>query len=247
MAQREGELIVQAVIEEPTTPPKALMTFVEEWIHILPGSTNAQNANDIAFKDPYEMCRDVVVPDRNGYELFWFFYKNKVKEVPICNPWVRNLGKLIMLEVFVDMDLVKELIKCYNPINKSFYRKDKSVLLALDKDIFIETFNLGGPMSLPIDIEELNENFKKHKSFYMGKNLTRHIPKVKKDVGEIPKKRDVDKSMPLDLFQRYFQNTGFGIDKALGSDGTMNALGAYYCMALNIQDPNHYVGYYFVE
>ena len=117
MAQREGQLIAQAVIKALATPPKSPNTFVEEWIHILPGSTNTQNANDLMFKDLYTMYRDAIVPDRYRYELFWFFYKNRVKEVPICNPWVRNLGKLIMLEVFVDVDLVKELIKCYNPIN----------------------------------------------------------------------------------------------------------------------------------
>lgn len=82
------------------------------------------------------------------------------------------------------------------------------------------------------------------KSFYMGRNMTKHL---KKNVGDIPKKKDSEKIMPLEFFQRYFQNTVFGINKALGSDGTMNASGAYYVMALNIQDPNHNVGYDFVE
>ena len=39
----------------------------------------------------------------------------------------------------------------------------------------------------------------------------------------------------------------FRVYKVIGSNGTMNALGAYYVMTLNIQDPNHYVGYDFVE
>ena len=120
--------------------------FVEEWIHILPGSSNAQNANDHAFKDPYVLCRDAKVPDRNGYELFQYFYKNRKTKVPVCNPWVRNLGKLIMLEVFVDVDLVKALIKCYNLVNKSFHKKDRKFFLSLDKETFIEAFDLGGPM-----------------------------------------------------------------------------------------------------
>lgn len=70
MAQREGEIIAYTVIEEPYVLTKVLGAFVEEWIHILPGTTNAQNANDLTFKDPYESCRDIEVPDRNGYELF---------------------------------------------------------------------------------------------------------------------------------------------------------------------------------
>ena len=80
-----------------------------------------------------------------------------------------------MPEVFVNVDLVKALIKCYNPINKSFHRKDISIFLSLDKETFIEASELGGLMSLPIKIEKLNENFKNHKNFYMGRAMMRHI------------------------------------------------------------------------
>ena len=110
------------------------------------------------------------------------------------------LSLMAKLNLMPTVDLVKVLIKCYNPINKSFDRKDRSVFLALDKDTFIEAFDLGGPMSLTIDIEDLSKNFKSHKNFHMGKNMTLHILKVKKEVEEIPKKRDVDEVIPLDFF-----------------------------------------------
>lgn len=74
MARREGELIAQVVIEDLVALPKAPGTFVEE---LIPSSTNAQNVNDLGLKDPYASCRDVEVLDRNGYELFWYFYKNR--------------------------------------------------------------------------------------------------------------------------------------------------------------------------
>ena len=189
MAKREGELIVQVVIEELDAPPKFPNSFLEEWIHILPGSTNVKNANHLDFKDPYASCIDVEVLDRNGYELFWYFHNNRTLEVPICNPWIRNLSKLIMLEVFLDVDLINTLIKYYNLVNKSFHKRDRWIFLSLDKETFIEAFELGGPMSLPIEIEKLKKNFTKHKTFYMGRNMTRHIPSVKKNMGEISKKR----------------------------------------------------------
>ena len=109
----------------------------------------------------------------------------------------------------------------------------------MDKETFIEAFNLGGPLSLPIEIEKLTENFKNHKSFYMGRNMTKHIPSTKRNVGYIPKRKDIDKCMPLEFFQRYFQNTMFGINTVLGLDGTMEALGGQHIMALNIQEKNH--------
>ena len=95
-----------------------------------------------------------------------------------------------MPKVFVDVDLFKELIKFYNPISKSFHKKDISILLVLDKDTSIEAFDLGGPMLLPIDIDKLNENFKNQKSFYMDRTMTRYILMLMKEKGEIPKKKE---------------------------------------------------------
>ena len=121
MTQKEGEFIAQTQIEESTSQTKIPSSFVEEWMHILPSSNNAQSTNDQAFRYQFVFCRDAEVLDRNGYELFWLFYRNIMEKVLVYNPWIKNLGNLIMLEEFVDIDLVKVLIKCYNPISKSFH------------------------------------------------------------------------------------------------------------------------------
>ena len=47
--------------------------FAEEWLKILPKSSNAQSANVHAFRDAYSFCRDAQVPYTNGIELFWYF------------------------------------------------------------------------------------------------------------------------------------------------------------------------------
>ena len=146
----------------------------------------------------------------------------------------------------MDVNLVMVLIKCYNLVSKSFHRKDRSIFLALDKEIFIEAFDLGGLMSFSIDTNDLNENFKSQKSFYMCREMTKNIPMSKKEKGKIPKKKEVDKIMPFEFFQRYFQNTIFGLNKVLGLDGTMNALRGHYVIELNIQNPNTNVGYDYV-
>ena len=48
--------------------------------------------------------------------------------------------------------------------------------------------------------------------------------------------------MPLE----YFKYTIFGLNKVLGSDGTMNATGSIYIIALDIQDIHTNVGYDFI-
>lgn len=120
--------------------------FVEEWIKTLPGSTNAISADEHIFFDPYAKCRDARCPDSNGGELFYYFYCNREKKVPVCNPWKKNLAKLIFPEVFLDIDLMKALFQCYNPVTKSFHRRDGTVLCTLDRESFIEAFGLTGAM-----------------------------------------------------------------------------------------------------
>ena len=110
-----------------------------------------------------------------------------------------------MPEIFVDVDLVKTLIKSYNPVSKSFHMKDRSIFLALDKEKFAEAFDLGVPMMLPIDMVKLNENFKNQESFYMGREMTRHILMSRKEKAEILKKKRVEYLMPLEFFQRYVE------------------------------------------
>ena len=87
--------------------------FPEEWVKTLPGSTNANSADEHIFFDPYAKCRDARCPDANGGEPFYYFYCNREKKVPVCNPWKKNLAKLIVPEVFLDIDLMKA---CFNVI-----------------------------------------------------------------------------------------------------------------------------------
>ena len=43
--------------------------FAEEWLKILPKSSNAQSANVHAFRDAYNFCRDAQVPYTNGTQI----------------------------------------------------------------------------------------------------------------------------------------------------------------------------------
>ena len=111
---------------------------------LLPGSSNAISTNDHIFRDPYALVRDVECPRTDGFELFKYFYENRTDKVPIYNPWNRNMAKVICPEVFIDVDLVKALIKSYNPITRTFQRHNGSFLCILDRTSFIDAFKLEG-------------------------------------------------------------------------------------------------------
>lgn len=110
--------------------------------------------------------------------------------------------KLIFLEVFVDADLVKALIKAYNHVTKAFHKHDGSILCTLDKTSFIEDFGLEGQMSVQIDVDELQVKFKTSKSYYTRKVMIHHILYNLKKVGDIPK--EVVDTLPLRKFNGYF-------------------------------------------
>ena len=67
----------------------------EDWLKVLPGSSNVISKNDHIFRDPYFLVRDSECPRTNGFDLFMFFYQNRIEKVSVCNPWNRNMAKLI--------------------------------------------------------------------------------------------------------------------------------------------------------
>lgn len=88
MVQKEGELIAQVQSEEASSSSskaKNPSPFANYWLHLLPSSSNLQSTNDHAFRDLYSFFRDVEVSDKNGSELLWFFYNNRLSKVPISN------------------------------------------------------------------------------------------------------------------------------------------------------------------
>ena len=85
------------------------------------------------------------------------------------------MGKLLAPEVFVDVDLMKVLIKAYKPAIKTFYNEDRSMLCCLDKNALVEAFGLNGSMSKKVDMEYLNKRFKESTNSFTKTAMKRHI------------------------------------------------------------------------
>ena len=131
------------------------------------------------------------------------------------------MGKLLASDVFVDVDVMKELIKAYNLATKTFYNEDRRILCYLDKNVVVEAFGLDRPMSKEVDMEYLNKRFKESTNSFTKVAMKRHIIQDQLDAGDIPKK--LTTTMPMEHFKPYFQNTVYGLNLILGMDGTANA------------------------
>lgn len=64
-------------------------------------------------EDRYREIGDVLTTVR-GHELFLFHYLRRDEPMPISNPWNTNLGKLVVPNIFVDIDLLKLLVRHYD-------------------------------------------------------------------------------------------------------------------------------------
>ena len=93
------------------------------------------------------------------------------------------MAKLIFLEVFVDMDLLKALKNSYNLVTRSFHRHNGSILCTLDMTSFIEAFGLEGKIDVPIDIKDLQGKFGRNKTHYLNNVMFPYIPYNVKKVG----------------------------------------------------------------
>lgn len=68
-------------------------------------------------EDRYKYFGDVWTRLR-GYELFLFHYLRRNREVSLCNPWVTNLGKLIVPNIFVNLKVLEILVRNYNSASR---------------------------------------------------------------------------------------------------------------------------------
>ena len=194
----EGKRKKPAAKMEKKSRVKKPNKHAEDWLKIIPASSNVISENDHIFRDPYFLVHDSECLRTNGFDLSMFFYENRVEKVLVCNPWNRNMAKLIFPEVFVDVDLLKALTNSYNPTTRTFHRHNGSILCTLDRTSFIEAFGLLGQMDVPIDFDDLKAKFEQNKTYFVNHAIFPHIPFNVKMAGFLPRK--VGDFLPLSRF-----------------------------------------------
>lgn len=59
----------------------------------------------------------------------------------MSNPWDFNMAKLVVLDVYMDVHLVRELVKAYCPITRVSRKKDKSTIVTINRASSEEAHN----------------------------------------------------------------------------------------------------------
>lgn len=132
---------------------KAKESYFDEFLSLLPGSSQNKKVSDEVFIDDLGFCRDVRTSDISGMCLFRYFYKNADSLVPVSNPWTSGLEKLIVSDVFLDVDLLVELANNYDPLSKTIRKVDGLALVTLDRNSFMKAFRIFFPMATKINLQ----------------------------------------------------------------------------------------------
>jgi hypothetical protein len=108
--------------------------------------------------DKHKDIGEIWTPIR-GYELFIYHYENKYRFELVYNPWRLNLGRLVVLNVFVDVELIKALANKYDPNRATIKLHDGFYLCILSKDLISNVSKLECSLNFPFTVRDLATNY----------------------------------------------------------------------------------------
>lgn len=154
----------------------------------------------------------------------------------MCNPWSFNLGKLVVPNIFVNVELVKLFSKHYNIDLKSIYNLQGEPFIHVSKIALCEVFNLSDTCDELIVHEDLEKEYWRMDTTYKGWRLTLNRPR--KDGDLVPLEDNDEPPFLVDLFEPYLKHTYFSVCQALGIEASEFILIGPMVIAVNIQCHN---------
>lgn len=124
-------------------------------------------------EDDFQKIGDVWTRIR-GHELFLYHYSRRSKLTKIANPWITGLGKLVVPNVFVNVQLMKTLDRAYNATKRCIRLPNGKAFIFLLVATIQEVFGLGLECDVPLSFEKLEEEYTKMDTVYNGWNLAIH-------------------------------------------------------------------------
>lgn len=110
-----------------------------------------------------------------GYELFMFHYHRHEKPEPICNRWKLNLGKLVVPNIYVNVDLLKLLAQNYDSKKRAICDRNGKPCFFISREAISEVFNLLGIYNYPIVLVNSLEEYQRLDTTYAAWRLPFHL------------------------------------------------------------------------
>jgi hypothetical protein len=68
-------------------------------------------------------------------EMFRLWFGQRNLQHPLCNGWKYDMGKLVVPNVFLDVDLLRVVASRYDPDSRTVRDRDREVLLTVNKGV----------------------------------------------------------------------------------------------------------------
>lgn len=134
-----------------------------------------------------------------GLELFKKWFAKRKLDTPVRNVWEFDIGKLIIPTIFFDDDLLTNMAKKYDPINRVVKNHVGDNLFRVSPKMIREVFKLNPNHVVheKIDMEDLQDIYDAQRIYLRGGPLQQHFVKT----GSFPL---VTQNTPKSLLKKYF-------------------------------------------
>lgn len=159
--------------------------------------------------------------------------------IPIGNPWNCDLGKLIVPNVYIDVDLLKEIVANYDPVTRTIKTYDGKEMVKITKEELGLVFKLTrwSDKMHKINEETLKQEYDKTHISFRVHVLLRFLAEIagwKIVIGPHDKE-----PFPINYFVSYFKRTFYSICKIIGYDHVFGIPMAWMYMVAHIQHPQY--------
>lgn len=117
--------------------------------------------------------------------------------MPLCNPWMKKLGKLTVPNVFVNIRLLEVLVRNYNLVKRCIHLPNGEAFIRFFASTIDKVFNLDPSHDKPLSFGKLEEEYLRMDTTYTGWKFSIH----KRQTGKLTEE---DKPpFNIDLFRHY--------------------------------------------
>lgn len=115
-----------------------------------------------------------------GLGLFWIAFGQRHSLAPNNSLWELDVGKLIVLEVFMDVDLLTQIAANYDPMAKVIRNVNGGVLIEINYDEFRKVFRLSEVSNYlePINFETLDKVYETQRNHLRSGLLKEFFVKI---------------------------------------------------------------------
>lgn len=197
------------------------------------------------FRDLAQGYRDPLIPQL-GWNLDWYFYWNRNNKVLTSNSWTLDFAKLIVPNVFIEIEIIKSLSHSYHAPTKIVRLPNGECLVDVTRDAIIKCFKLNKQVVTEVNLVKLEQEYKRLRRTYQGYELPLHM-KRGDDNRKIPIPSSKVEPLQVLEFQVYFKNTYHALCQVLGIDLEEHMPIGLMIMAMIILNSKSNVGFDFAS